>query len=118
MNYKISNDSIVEIKKIILYFCLACFLAGCVQSTAMLGPGLTFAGTGNMSQASISYFTSKAIQQETGMDATTLISKKIDEGKVKKIQKRKNKNFMLLVKTNFEKARKKIILQDQSIKPN
>ena len=108
----------MEIKKIILYFCLACFLAGCVQSTAMLGPGLTFAGTGNMSQASISYFTSKAIQQETGMDATTLVSKKIEEGKVKKIQKRKNKNFMLLVKTNFEKARKKIILQDQSIKPN
>ena len=108
----------MEIKKIILYFCLACFLAGCVQSTAMLGPGLTFAGTGNMSQASISYFTSKAIQQETGMDVTTLVSKKIDEGKVKKIQKRKNKNFMLLVKTNFEKARKKIITQNQSIKPN
>ena len=118
MNYKISNDSFVEIKKIILYFCLGCFLTGCMQSTAMLGPGLTFAGTGNMSQASISYFTSKAIEQETGMDAATLVSKKIEEGKVQKIQKRKNKNFMLLVKTNFEKARKKIILQDQSIKPN
>ncbi len=108
----------MEIKKIILYFCLACFLAGCVQSTAMLGPGLTFAGTGNISQAGASFFTHKLIEQETGMDAATLVSKKIEEGKVQKIQKRKNKNFMLLVKTNFNKARKKIITQNQSIKPN
>ena len=61
MNYKIGNDSFMEIKKIILYFCLGCFLTGCMQSTAMLGPGLTFAGTGNMSQASISYFTSNIL---------------------------------------------------------
>ena len=86
-----------------------------MQSTAMLGPGLTFAGTGNMSQASISYFTSKVIEQETGMDAVTLVSKKIEKNKT---QKRVNKNFMLLVKTNFEKTRKKIIIQNQSIKPN
>ena len=89
-----------------------------MQSTAMLGPGLTFAGTGNMTQAGASFFTSKAIEQETGMDAVTLVSKKIEEGKVQKIQKRKNKNFMLLVKANFEKTRKKIVLQNQSIKPN
>jgi len=89
-----------------------------MQSTAMLGPGLTFASTGNLPQAGASFFTHKVIEQETGMDAVTLVSKKIDEGKVKKIQKRKNKNFMLLVKTNFEKARKKIITQNQSIKPN
>ena len=108
----------MEIKKIFLYFCLACFLAGCVQSTAMLGPGLTLAGTGNLSQASISYFTNKAIEQETGMDAATLVSKKIEENKTENRQKKKNKNFMLLVKTNFDKARKKIITQNQSIKPN
>ena len=89
-----------------------------MQSTAMLGPGLTFAGTGNMAQTGVSYFTSKAIEQETGMDAVTLVSKKIEEKKTQNSQKRKNKNFMLLVKTNFEKARKKIILQDQSNKPN
>jgi hypothetical protein len=108
----------VEIKKIILYFCLACFLAGCVQSTAMLGPGLTFAGTGNISQASISFFTSKAIEQETGMDPVTLVSKEIEKNKTQISQKKKNKNFMLLVKTNYEKARKKIIIQNQTIKPN
>ena len=79
-----------------------------MQSTAMLGPGLTFAGTGNISQASISYFTSKAIEKETGMDAATLVSKKIEEGKVQKSQKRKNKNFMLFVKANFEKTRIRI----------
>ena len=105
----------MEIKKIILYFCLGCFLSGCMQSTAMLGPALTFGGTGNMSQAGVSFFTSKVIEQETGMDAVTLVSKKIEENKT---QKRMNKNFILLVKTNFEKTRKKIIIQNQSIKPN
>ena len=89
-----------------------------MQSTAMLGPGLTFAGTGNMSQAGVSFFTHKVIEQETGMDAVTLVSKKIEENKTQNSQKRMNKNFMLLVKTNFEKTRKKIIILNQSIKPN
>ena len=89
-----------------------------MQSTAMLGPGLTFAGTGNMSQAGASFFTHKIIEQETGMDPVTLVSKKIEENKTENSQKRINKNFMLLVKTNFEKTRKKIIIQNQSIKPN
>ena len=89
-----------------------------MQSTAMLGPGLTFAGTGNLPQAGASFFTHKVIEQETGMDAVTLVTKKIEENNIQNSQKRNNKKFMLLVKTNFEKARKKIILQDQSIKPN
>jgi len=105
----------VEIKQIILYFCLGCFLSGCLQSTAMLGPALTFGGTGNVSQAGVSFFTNKVIEQKTGMDALTLVTKKIDENNT---QKRINKNFSLLVKTNFEKTRKKIIIQNQTIKPN
>ncbi len=89
-----------------------------MQSTVMLGPALTFATTGNVPQSGFSFFTSKVIEQETGMDAVTLVSKKIEENKTQKSQKRMNKNFMLLVKTNFEKTRKKIIIQNQSIKPN
>ena len=71
-----------------------------------------------MSQAGASFFTHKLIEQETGMDAVTLVSKKIEENKTQNSQKRRNKNFMLLVKTNFEKTRKKIIIQNQTIKPN
>jgi hypothetical protein len=52
------------------------------------------------------------------MDAVTLVSKKIEENKTQNSQKRRNKNFMLLVKTNFEKTRKKIIILNQSIKLN
>ena len=89
-----------------------------MQSTAMLGPALTFGGTGNVSQAGVSFFTNKVIEQKTGMDALTLVTKKIDENNTQKSQKRMNKNFILLVKTNFEKTRKKIIIQNQSIKPN
>ena len=108
----------MEIKKIILYFCLGCFLSGCMQSTVMLGPALTFASTGNVPQTGFSFFTSKVIEQETGMDAVTLVSKKIEDNKIQNSKKRMNKNFMLLVKTNFEKTRKKIIIQNQTIKPN
>ena len=89
-----------------------------MQSTAMLGPVLTFGGTGNVSQAGVSFFTNKVIEQKTGMDALTLVTKKIDENNTQKSQKRMNKNFILLVKTNFEKTRKKIIIQNQTIKPN
>ena len=89
-----------------------------MQSTAMLGPVLTFGGTGNVSQAGVSFFTNKVIEQKTGMDALTLVTKKIDENNTQKSQKRMNKNFILLVKTNFKKTRKKIIIQNQSIKPN
>jgi len=84
----------------------------------MLGPALTFGGTGNVSQAGVSFFTNKVIEQKTGMDALTLVTKKIDENNTQKSQKRMNKNFSLLVKTNFEKTRKKIIIQNQTIKPN
>ena len=84
----------------------------------MLGPALTFGGTGNVSQAGVSFFTNKVIEQKTGMDALTLVTKKIDENNTQKSQKRMNKNFILLVKTNFEKTRKKIIIQNQTIKPN
>ena len=59
-------------------------LSGCPQSTAMLGPALTMAGTGSYPQAGLSFITNKAIENETGMDSVTYVSKKIKMSKNKK----------------------------------
>ena len=40
------------------------FLNGCLQSTAMLGPGVTLVTTGNVAQAGFQYAANSAIKKE------------------------------------------------------
>ena len=99
------------INKIIIYIIALITLSACVQSTAMVGPAITIASTGNISQAGLTYFTNKAVKEETGMDTVTYVSKKIENTNSKNKLKRE---FKILVETNFEKTRQKLILQDQT----
>jgi hypothetical protein len=105
----------VEIKKITLYFCISLFLTGCFQSSAMVGPAITFASTGNVSQAGLAYFTNRAVKEETGMSTTEYVSTFLEE-KTKKTKKNEKiyEELMILVQTNFEQTRKKLLLQNQS----
>ena len=105
----------MEIKKITLYFCISLFLTGCFQSSAMVGPAITFASTGNVSQAGLAYFTNRAVKKETGMSTTEYVSTFLEE-KTKKTKKNEkiDENLLILVQTNFEKTRKKLLLQNQS----
>ena len=96
------------INKIFIYIISALILSGCVQSTAMVGPALTLASTGNISQAGVTFFTNKAVKEETGMDTVSYVSNKLEQNSSK------NRKFRKLVETNFEKTRKKLISQDQS----
>ena len=96
------------INKIFIYIIGALILTGCVQSTAMMGPALTLASTGNVSQAGVTFFTNKAVKEETGMDTVSYVSNKLEQNSSK------NRKFRKLVETNFEKTRKKLISQDQS----
>ncbi len=143
LNLKMSIDLFMWKKNIILYLVLSLFLTGCLQTTAMIGPAITLASTGNISQAGMTFFTNKAIKDETGMNTLEFVSNKIDEGKKKnkaikdetgintldfvsnKIDEGKNKkevddnfninnNFIILVKNNFDKTRKIILIQNQS----
>ena len=50
------------------------FLSGCFQSSAMVGPAITFASTGNVSQAGLAYFTNRAVKEETGMSTAEYVS--------------------------------------------
>ena len=72
------------------------------------GTALTLASTGNVSQAGVTFFTNKAVEEETGMDTVSYVSNKLEQNSSK------NRKFRKLVETNFEKTRKKLISQDQS----
>ena len=86
-------------------------MSGCAQSTAMIGPAITLASSGNISQAGLTFFTNKAVEKETGMDAVSYVSNKIEEQNSKTKLRREFKN---LVEVNFIKTREKLILQDKS----
>ena len=51
------------LKKIIISAFAMCFLTGCLQNTAFLGPAMTVASTGNVYQAGLSYGSSQAIKK-------------------------------------------------------
>tara|TARA_B100002003_G_scaffold141271_1_gene130685 strand:- start:164 stop:559 length:396 start_codon:yes stop_codon:yes gene_type:complete len=117
LNYKMSNDSFMRKQNIILYLVLSLFLTGCLQTTAMMGPAITLVSTGNISQAGMTFFANKTIKDETGMNTLEFVSNKIDEGKDKKEVDDNfniNDNFIILVKNNFDKTRKIILIQNQS----
>ena len=99
------------INKIFIYIVIGIILSGCAQSTAMLGPAITLASTGNASQAGIAFITNKAVQKETGMDTVTFVTQKFEQKNSKTKLRREFKN---LVEINFEKTRKQLILEDQS----
>ena len=99
------------IKKILTCFFVGVILSGCAQSTAMIGPAITLASSGNMSQAGLTFFTNKAVEKETGMSTVSYVSNKIEKQNSKTKLKRE---FKKLIQTNFEKTREKLILQDKS----
>jgi len=99
------------IKRILIYIASTAILSGCAQSTAMLGPAITLASTGNVSQAGIAFFTNKVVEKETGMNTVSFVSSKIEQNGSKT---RIRREFKELVETNFEKTRQKLISQDQS----
>ena len=90
-------------------------MTGCFQSSAMVGPAITFASTGNVSQAGLAYFTNRAVKEETGMSTTEYVSTFLEE-KTKKTKKNEKiyEELTILVQTNFEQTRKKLLLQNQS----
>ena len=89
-------------------------MTGCYQSTAMVGPAITLASTGNVSQAGLAYFTNQAVKKETGMSTTEYVSTILEEKTKKNKNKKINEELMILVQTNFEETRKKLLLQNKS----
>ena len=100
----INYSSMRFLKISFICFC-PIFLNGCLQSTALLGPGVTIATTGNVVQAGFQYTANKAIKNETGKDALTLVKEVVEEDHKKRVF---NKDFKIMVKKRVLNARKKI----------
>ena len=93
--------------KVSFLFLFLILLNGCLQSTAVLGPGLTFVTTGNVAQATFQYAANSAIKNETGKDAITLVKDVVEEDH----KKRKfSKDFKKMVEKRVLNARKKILV--------
>ena len=72
--------------KIFFIFFTLIFLNGCLQTTALLGPGITAATTGNVLQASFQYGANSVIEKETGKNTFEHLQDAVDN-------QSKNKNF-------------------------
>jgi len=94
-------------KKIIFLICNLIILNGCVQSTAMLGPALTAASTGNFLQTGFSYGANLTIRETTGKNLTEHI---VDY----KAKKRIEKDLKNLLKEHIKLTRKKILLRTKN----
>ena len=82
-------------------------LSGCIQSTALLGPSLTVATTGNIPQAGLQYIANETIKKETGKDALMHVKEVVEEENRNRKFKR---DFKSMVENRIKNARKKIIM--------
>ena len=82
------------------------FLTGCIQSTALLGPGITIATTGNIMQAGFQYGANSAIKKETGKDAFTHLKNAVEEEQDNQKLEKKIKN---LAKSTIKRIKNKLL---------
>ena len=91
--------------KINFIFFTFVLLNGCMQSTVLLGPGVTIIATGNIPQAGFQYVANKSFEDKTGKDALTHVKDAVvDEQNKRKF----HKDFKTMVKKRVEKVRKNI----------
>ena len=101
------------LKKIIIGLFVGCFLNGCIQSSAILGPAYTLANTGNVFQAGLSYGSGKALQKITGKTPTENFKSLLDKKNIKVKEEENYDEFFVLVKSQIEKKSKILNLANQ-----
>ena len=87
-------------------FFVLIFLSGCIQTTSLLGPGVTIATTGNVIQAGFQYGANTAIKNETGKDVLTHIKDKVDE---QNKEKKFHVQLKQLIENRIETTRQKLL---------
>ena len=80
---------LMKILKIYCIIFVLIFLSGCIQTTSLLGPGVTVATTGNVFQAGLQFGANTALKNETGKDVISHIKDTVEK---------KNKEKKLYVK--------------------
>ena len=101
-------------KKIAFILMSVVLLTGCAQSTAFIGPALTVAATGDITQAGFTYGTNEIIKRETGKDTVQYVSsllehedKNLLEPEDKKVTI--NEDLIALVESSIKKTRQKLL---------
>ena len=97
----------MKFKKIYLIVLISIFLSGCIQSTALLGPGVTIATTGNVMQAGFQYGANSAIKNETGKDALTHLKDAVDDEQENQKFEKKIINF---TRNTIKRVKKKLLI--------
>ena len=97
----------MKFKKIYLVILISIILSGCIQSTALLGPSITIATTGNVMQAGLQYGANTAIKKETGKDALSHLKSALDEEQDSQKLQKKIKNF---TQNTINRVKKKLLL--------
>ena len=97
----------MKFKKIYFLVLISVFLSGCVQSTALLGPGVTIATTGNIMQAGLQYGANTAIKNETGKDAITHLKDAVNEEQDNKKLEEKIRN---IARNTIDKVKRKLLI--------
>jgi len=72
-------------------------LNGCIQSSALLGPAVTVASTGNIAQAGLSYASSQTITKITGKTPAANIKSFLEKDKDKDDENENATDFFKLV---------------------
>ena len=96
----------MKFKKIYFLVLISVFLSGCIQSTALLGPGVTIATTGNIMQAGLQYGANTAIKNETGKDAITHLKDAVNEEQDSQKIEEKIRN---ITKNTIDKVKRKLL---------
>ena len=97
----------MKIFKIFFVIFSLVILSGCIQTTSLLGPGITIASTGNVLQAGFQYGANSVIKKETGKGVLSHIQDTVDE-------KNKKKKFHSKFKKMLEN---RIIATRQKLQP-
>ena len=97
----------MKFKKIYFLVLISIFLSGCIQSSALLGPGVTIATTGNVLQAGLQYGANSAIKKETGKDALTHLKDAVNEEQDNQKLEKKIRN---IAKNTIDKVKRKLLI--------
>ena len=103
----INYNNFMKSTKLFLGLIFIVSFNGCVQSTALLGPGVILVSSGNVLQAGFQYGANSVIKKETGKDALTHV-KDVVENNSK--QKKFEKKFINIVENRVMITRQKLSL--------
>tara|TARA_B100001564_G_C20410101_1_gene565260 strand:+ start:363 stop:659 length:297 start_codon:yes stop_codon:yes gene_type:complete len=96
----------MKIFKIFFVIFSLVILSGCIQTTSLLGPGITVATTGNVLQAGFQYGANTALKKETGKDVLTHIKDTVEQ---KNKEKKLHVKLRQLLENRIETTKQKLI---------